>query len=180
MDGNIQQANRKLVRKLLLAVLAAGVFGFAMVPFYDVLCKITGLNGKTGGAVSAQAAQAGKVDMSRLVTVELNGSAMQGLSWEFGANQNKLRVHPGEVVMTTFHVRNPTNQILAGQAIPSVSPGWSAQYFNKIECFCFQRQALNPGESREMPLTFFISHDLPQNVKEIALSYAVFPIDQGQ
>ncbi|MDD5181374.1 MAG: cytochrome c oxidase assembly protein [Gallionellaceae bacterium] len=179
MDEDIRQANRKLVKKLLLAVAAASVFGFAMVPFYDALCKITGLNGKTGGAASAQTVQARKIDTSRFVTVELNGNTMQGLSWEFGANQNKLRVHPGEIVMTAFHVKNPTNQALMGQAVPSVSPGWTAQYFNKIECFCFKQQTLNPGESKEMPLTFFVSPELPKDVKEIALSYAFFPIGNG-
>lgn len=179
MSKTLQQANRKLVNKLLLLVAATSVFGFAMVPFYDALCKITGLNGKTAGAVSAQTAQARKIDTTRLVTVELNGNTMQGLSWEFGASQNRFRVHPGEIVMTAFHVRNPTNQILKGQAVPSVSPGWAAQYFNKIECFCFKQQTLNPGESRKMPLTFFVSHELPRDVKEIALSYAFFPIDNG-
>ena len=179
MDENLQQANRKLVKKLLLVVFAASVFGFAMVPFYNVLCKITGLNGKTGGAASVQAVQARKIDTSRFITVELNGSTMQGLSWEFGANQDRFRVHPGEIIMTAFHVKNPTNQSLMGQAVPSVSPGWTAQYFNKIECFCFKQQTLGPGESREMPLTFFVSTELPQDVKEIALSYAFFPISKG-
>ena len=179
MDENIRQANRKLVKRLLLVVAAAGVFGFAMVPLYDALCKITGLNGKTGGAASAQKVQARKIDTSRSVTVELGGNTMQGLSWEFAPNQNTFRVHPGEIVRTAFHVKNPTNQVLKGQAVPSVSPGWTAQYFNKIECFCFKQQTLNPGESKEMPLTFFVSPELPEGVKEIALSYAFFPIGNG-
>ena len=179
VDENLQRANQKLVKKLLLVVSVAIVFAFAMVPFYDALCKITGLNGKTGGAASAQTVQARKIDTSRFVTVELNGNAMQGLSWEFGANQNRLRVHPGEIVLTAFHVKNPTNQALMGRAVPSVSPGWTAQYFNKIECFCFKQQTLNPGESKEMPLTFFVSPELPSDVKEIALSYAFFPVGKG-
>lgn len=179
MNENIQQANKTLVRKLLLAVCAASLFGFAMVPFYDALCKLTGLNGKTAGAASEQTVRSRKIDTSRFVTVELNGNAMQGLSWEFGANQNRLRVHPGEIVLTAFHVKNPTDQILMGQAVPSVSPGWTAQYFNKIECFCFKQQTLKPGESKEMPLTFFVSPELPQNVKDIALSYAFFPVGKG-
>lgn len=179
MNENIQQANQKLIKKLLLAVSAAIVFSIAMVPFYDALCKITGLNGKTRGAAAAQTVQARKIDTSRFVTVELNGNTMQGLSWEFGANQNRYRVHPGEIIMTAFHVKNPTDQIIMGQAVPSVSPGWTAQYFNKIECFCFKQQTLNPGESKEMPLTFFVSPELPLDVKEIALSYAFFPVGKG-
>ena len=179
MEESLKQANKRLARKLVLAVIAAGAFGFALVPFYDVLCRVTGLNGKTGGAVPAQAAQAEKIDPSRWVTVEFAGNAMPGLSWEFSPRQHKLQMHPGEIVTTTFFARNPTNQIIYGQAIPSVSPGWAAQYFRKVDCFCHKRQQLQPGESREMALTFFISSELPREVRELALSYSFFPVDRG-
>ena len=176
MDESLQQANKQLAQKLVLVVIAAGALGFAMVPFYDVLCRVTGLNGKTGGAVSAQAAQSEKTDLSRWVTVEFSGNTMPGLSWEFSPSQNKLRVHPGEIMTTTFLAKNPTNQTVNGQAIPSVSPGWMAQYFKKVDCFCYKPQQLKPGESREMTLTFFISSELPQDVRELALSYSFFPL----
>lgn len=179
MEESLQQANKKLAQKLVLVAVAAGTFGFALVPFYDVLCKVTGLNGKTGGAVSAQAVQAEKVDLSRWVTVEFAGNTMPGLGWEFSPRQHKLRMHPGEIVTTTFYARNPTNQVINGQAIPSVSPGWAAQYFRKLDCFCYKPQQLKPGESREMPLTFFISSELPQDVRELALSYSFFPLGSG-
>lgn len=175
MDEKLGQANRKLAKKLVLAVIAAGAFGYAMVPFYDVLCRVTGLNGKTGNAV--QAVQA--VDPARMITVEFSGSTMPGLSWEFSPRQNRLKMHPGEIVTTTFFARNPTDQVIYGQAIPSVSPGWAAQYFKKMECFCYKRQQLQPGESREMALTFYISSELPQNVRELALSYSFFPLGKG-
>lgn len=178
--ADTRQANRKLVRKLLLLVAASTAFGFAMVPLYDVLCRVTGLNGKTGGPVSAQAALAAKADNSRLITVELDGHVMQGLSWEFGARQGKIQVHPGEVFHTVFYVKNPTNQTIVGQAIPSISPGWTAQYFHKLECFCFKHQKLGAGEAKEMPLTFYVSPELPSEVREIALSYSFFPIDNAQ
>lgn len=178
-ESSLQQANKRLVQKLVLVVIAAGAFGFALVPFYDVLCKVTGLNGKTGGAVSVQAAQTEKIDFSRWVTVEFAGNTMPGLSWEFNPRQHKLQMHPGEIVTTTFYARNPTNQAINGQAIPSVSPGWAAQYFKKLDCFCYKRQQLKPGEAREMPLTFFISPELPRDVRAIALSYSFFPIGNG-
>lgn len=179
MEESLHQANKQLAQKLVLVVIAAGTLGFALVPFYDVLCRVTGLNGKTGGAVSVQAAQAEKVDLSRRVTVEFAGNTMPGLSWEFSPRQNKLQMHPGEIVTTTFFARNSTNQTIYGQAIPSVSPGWTAQYFKKVDCFCYKPQQLKPGESREMTLTFFISHELPQNVRELALSYSFFPVGSG-
>lgn len=179
MEKSLQQANKKLAQKLVLAAVAASAFGFALVPFYEVLCKVTGLNGKTGGVVSVQVAQAEKTDPSRWVTVEFAGNIMPGLSWEFRPRQHKLQMHPGEIVTTTFYARNPTNQVINGQAIPSVSPGWAAQYFRKLDCFCYKPQQLKPGESREMPLTFFISPELPQNVRELALSYSFFPLGSG-
>jgi len=179
MNESLRQANKKLAQKLVLGAIAAGAFGFALVPFYDVLCRVTGLNGKTGGAISAQAAQAEKIDLSRRVTVEFSGNTMPGLSWEFSPRQHRLQMHPGEIVTTTFFARNPTNQTIYGQAIPSVSPGWTAQYFRKINCFCHKQQQLKPGESREMTLTFFISTKLPQEVRELALSYSFFPLGNG-
>ncbi|MFZ2523866.1 MAG: cytochrome c oxidase assembly protein [Candidatus Ferrigenium altingense] len=174
MDKALRQANRRLTIKLLLMVAAAAGFAFALVPFYDLLCKVTGLNGKTGGAV--QRAQASKADAARWVTVEFTSTVMPGMSWEFRPAQTRMRVHPGETTKISYLAKNPTNQAMAGQAVPSVSPGWAAQHFNKIECFCFQRQVLKPGEVKEMPLVFFVSPELPAEVQEISLSYTLFPV----
>jgi len=179
MDAAIRQANRRLARRLVLAAVAAGGLGFALVPLYDVFCAVTGLNGKTGGAVSAGAVAPGTADAARWVTVELAGNAMPGLSWEFGAKRNRLRVHPGEMVTAAYYVKNPTDRPLSGRAVPSVSPGWAARHFKKVDCFCFKRQQLAPGETREMAVTFFISPELPAEVRALALSYAFYPIEDG-
>lgn len=174
MNEALRKANRRLTMKLLLMVAAATGFAFALVPFYDLLCKVTGLNGKTGGAV--QIAQASEADTARWVTVEFTSTVMPGMSWEFRPVQTRMRVHPGEVTRISYLARNPTNQAIAGQAVPSVSPGWTARHFNKIECFCFQRQVLQPGEVKEMPLVFLVSPELPAEVQEISLSYTLFPV----
>lgn len=174
MNDALKIKNRRLTIKLLLLAAAATGFAFALVPFYDLLCKVTGLNGKTGDAV--QIAQASKVDSGRWVTVEFTSTVMPGMSWEFRPAQTRMRVHPGEVTRINYLARNPTNRALTGQAVPSVSPGWTAQHFNKIECFCFQRQVLKPGEVREMPLVFFVAPELPADVQEISLSYTLFPV----
>src|SRR3989338_1735350 len=174
MNDELRQANRRLTIKLLLMVAAATGFAFALVPFYDLLCKVTGLNGKTGGAV--QIAPASKVDSARWVTVEFTSTVMPGMSWEFRPAQTRMRVHPGETARISYLAKNPTNQAMTGQAVPSVSPGWAAQHFNKIECFCFQRQMLKPGEGKGMPLGFFVSPELPADVQEVSLSYTLFPV----
>jgi cytochrome c oxidase assembly protein subunit 11 len=174
MDEALRNANRRLAMKLLLMVACAIGFAFALVPFYDLLCNVTGLNGKTGSAV--QVAPGAKIDTARWVTVEFTSTVMPGMSWEFRPAQTRMRVHPGEVARTSYVAKNPTSRTMAGQAVPSVSPGWAAEHFQKVVCFCFQRQELKAGETREMPLEFFVSPDLPANVQEISLSYSMFPI----
>lgn len=170
-------ANRKLVKKLLWVVAGSIAFAFALVPLYSVLCRVTGLNGKTQGT-PAQIAKSMKVDESRWVTVEFTSSVMPGLSWDFYPKQSSIKVHPGQVELATYLAKNVTNRQVAGQAVPSVSPGQAALYFKKIECFCFRRQELKPGETKEMPLTFYVSPDLPQDVQTITLSYAFYSAEQ--
>lgn len=166
-------ANRKLGMRLLWVVAAAVVFAFALVPLYDVLCRLTGLNGKTENIPAAELATL-KADKTRWVTVEFTSSVMPGLSWNFAPVQSRMQVRPGQVEMAMFVARNNTNQEMAGQAVPSVSPGSASPHFKKIECFCFQRQSLKPGESKEMPLRFYVSPDLPAKVQTVTLSYAFY------
>lgn len=166
-------ANRRLALKLLWVVGAAILFTIALVPLYNMLCRLTGLNGKTEGLpVAVQKSL--KVDESRWVMVEFTGNVMPGLGWNFTPNQSSMRVHPGQIELATYEAKNNTNQVAVGQAVPSVSPGQASLYFKKIECFCFQRQSLKPGESKEMPLRFYVSPDLPANIQNVTLSYAFY------
>lgn len=168
-------ANRRVVRRLLLAVTAMFAFGFAMVPLYDVLCRITGLNGKTSGRVAV--ARPVAVDETRLVTVEFVASLNAGAPWEFAPKVTRMAVHPGQYYQTQYLARNLTGQTLVGQAIPSVAPGPAARHFQKVECFCFNRQKFEPGEERAMPVTFIIDPDLPPEVRTVTLSYTFFKLD---
>jgi cytochrome c oxidase assembly protein subunit 11 len=175
-----------LVKKLLLLVVGAFVFAFALVPLYNVLCEATGFNGKTSGkkngfaagglASDAQAAPS-RIDRSRLVTVEFTGTVMPGLPWEIRPLTASLELHPGEMQQVRYLVRNTSDRPITGQAVPSVTPGQAAQHFEKIECFCFNQQALAPGESKEMPLVFVVKPDMDRDVRHITLSYAFFSID---
>ncbi|MCP5195864.1 MAG: cytochrome c oxidase assembly protein [Gammaproteobacteria bacterium] len=172
----LQQANRRLVRRMLLITVAMFGFGFAMVPIYDVLCQVTGLNGKTGGRVAEVKAM--KVDESRTVTVEFVANLNVTAPWEFAPQVDRMTVHPGQFYQTHFHARNLTDQLLTAQAIPSISPGLAASHFQKIECFCFTRQQFQAGESKEMPVTFRIDPDLPPDVRTVTLSYTFFRLDE--
>lgn len=165
-------ANKKLGLKMVWIVVGSLVFAFALVPLYDVLCTMTGLNGKTD--TSASLLKNTKVDNTRWVTVQFTSSVMPGLGWNFYPKQSSIKLHPGQVETVLFEAKNTTSQTVAGQAIPSVTPGQGAAYLKKIECFCFQRQELKAGETKVMPLRFFISNELPQDVKEMTLSYSFF------
>ena len=164
-------ANKKLGLKLLWIVAGALLFAFALVPLYDVLCSVTGLNGKTNDQAELKTTQ---IDKNRWVTVEFTSSVMPGLAWNFRPKQPSIKVHPGQIETVLFEAKNVTNQTVAGQAIPSVSPGKASPHLKKIECFCFQRQELKAGESRDMPLRFYVSPEIPKDVSVITLSYAFF------
>lgn len=166
-----QAANRRLGLKLLWLVAGSILFAFAMVPLYNVLCSVTGLNGKTENE-AAQAATT--VDESRLVRVEFTSSVMPGLAWNFHPQQNSVLVHPGKIETVLFEAKNTASQAVTGQAIPSVSPSAATSYLKKIECFCFNQQELQPGETKVMPLRFYVSPEMPQDLKVITLSYAFF------
>lgn len=175
---NTADKNRRTTRTLVLAALAMFGFGFALVPLYDVFCDITGLNGKTGAAVAE--AQTATVDTGRWVTVEFTGSVGQGLPWEFRPVQKKLRVHPGQVTVAQYYVRNTSAETVVGRAVPSVAPGLAAAHFKKIECFCFSEQTLKAGETREMPVRFTVDPGLAANLGTVTLSYTFFNADPVQ
>jgi cytochrome c oxidase assembly protein subunit 11 len=174
-----------LVKRLLVLVAGSFVFAFALVPLYNVLCTVTGFNGKTAskaggfgiGGLVATAAVPSAVDRSRSVTVEFTGTVMPGLPWEMRPLTVSLETHPGEMQHVRYLVRNTSNRPVIAQAVPSVTPGQAALHFDKIECFCFSQQALAPGESKEMPLTFIVKPDIDKDIRHITLSYAFFSID---
>ena len=169
-------ANKKLGFKMAWIVVGSLVFAFALVPLYDVLCTMTGLNGKTD--TSASLLKNNKVDTTRWVTVQFTSSVMPGLGWNFHPKQSSIKVRPGQVETVLFEAKNTTSQTVAGQAIPSVTPGQAATYLKKIECFCFKRQELKAGETKVMPLRFFVSNELPVDIKEMTLSYSFFSAKQ--
>jgi cytochrome c oxidase assembly protein subunit 11 len=160
---------------LLLGAGAVAMFGFGylvLVPFYKVMCEWSGQNqvGEAAQAVNTQ------VDTSRLVTVEFDTN-INRLPWQFKAERPSVQVHPGELKQVTFEVHNDKNEPVTGQAIPSYGPAYAAQFFNKLECFCFSQQTLKANESRQMPVVFVIDPALPKDVNTITLSYTFFEVD---
>ena len=171
LNEDRQRSNRRLGIKLLWLVAASILFAVSLVPLYDVFCTVTGLNGKTNNVAALNSSS---VDTTRTVRVEFTGNVMPGLGWNFYPKQASMQVHPGQIETATFVAKNITTEVVAGQAVPSVTPGEASAHFKKIECFCFARQELKPGETKEMPLRFYVSKDLPKDVEVVTLSYAFF------
>jgi|SRR5690554_1134235 len=160
---------------LAIAVIMVG-FGFVLVPLYDVICKVTGLNGKTGvtTVVEVEQNQQHSVVSNRTVTVQFDGTVKSDLPWAFHPTEFSMEVELGKLYHTEYYAKNTSNIEIIGQAVPSVAPAKASKYFNKTECFCFTEQLLKAGEEMQMPLTFIISSDLPDNVNLVTLSYTFF------
>jgi len=172
---NSEQKNKdniKMLTRLSVVALLMFGFGFAMVPFYERLCQVTGITDLLQPNAPATNTQ---VDKSRWVTLELD-SNMHGMPWDFKPMQNSIKVHPGELTQLSFSVKNNGKLAMVGQAIPSYGPKQAAPYFHKLECFCFKQQALAPGEYREMPVQLVIDPNLPKSVNTVTLSYTFFEV----
>ena len=172
--NTLQHNIRRSGFKLAAVALGMFAFGYALVPLYDVICDVTGLNGKTG---RVEVERGANVDTSRWVTVEFTGNSMGGLPWEFRPQQKTLRVHPGQTAVAYYEAHNTTDEAITGQAVPSVAPNKAAAYFKKIECFCFTRQTLAARETRQMPVRFTVEPNLSRDVHTVTLSYAFFNAD---
>jgi len=167
-----KSSNRKLVSWLVLLVIGMFGFGYALVPLYNVFCNLTGLNGKTGGAVAYNEAAA--IDKTRWVTVEFVASKNANLPWKFYPLVKKIKIHPGENKRIAYFAENDSGHEMTVQAIPSVTPGIAAKYLKKTECFCFNQQTLKNAEAQDMPMIFHLDPALPKKISTITLSYTLF------
>ncbi|EGQ9349719.1 TPA: cytochrome c oxidase assembly protein [Vibrio parahaemolyticus] len=170
-----KSSHKKLTIKLVLATFAMFGFGFALVPIYDVMCDALGINGKTSDVAAIQPTGM-QPDLSRTIRVEFMAHVNPDMPWEFKPKVISMNVHPGEVVQTEYLAFNESGQRLVGQAVPSVSPGNGAAYFNKIECFCFTQQLLDGKQHAQMPLIFYIEPDLPDSIHTLTLSYTLYKL----
>jgi len=173
MNAHALHSNRETLKKLLvIAVLMFG-FGYALVPFYKKICEVTGINNLLKADVAPVNSQ---VDLTRKVVIEFDASQGPNLPWTFKPIANSLTVHPGALTQIDYEVVNTLNVPVTGQAIPSYAPRNAAQYFKKLECFCFKQQTLAAGETKRFPVVFVIDPDLPKDVGTITLSYTFFTV----
>ena len=182
MEPQIRQRNQRTAIVLSLVVLGMFGFGFAMVPLYNLICQVTGVQSVAlrTSVEPDEIKQSVTVDPNRRVTVKFDTTVNPNLPWEFEARTNVIEVMPGEVMEVMFLARNRSNSAVTGQAIPSVVPWQATGFFSKLECFCFNKQTLAGGELAEMPLRFVVSPDLPANIESLTLSYNFMKLKPGQ
>lgn len=163
----------------ILSLLTLLMFGFAyaLVPLYNVMCTVIGINGKTS-PMYAPLANSKNIDYSREITVQFIASRNEELPWQFYPLVNKIVIHPGENKRVAFFAENDSGKQMTVQAIPSVSPGEVAKYIKKTECFCFQQQTLKNKESADLPLIFHIDREVPSDIKLVTLSYTLFDAEK--
>ncbi len=181
-DTNRSASVGRTVRRLLLAVGVMFGFGFALVPLYNALCEVAGINGKsvalTSGASSTAPGGAGST--GREVTVEFVGNVNAELPWDFKPKVSRMKVRLGEMAETSYVAHNRAGYAVTGQAVPSVAPGQAAKHFQKIECFCFTEQKLAAGEQKNMKVLFRVDPTLADDVNTLTLSYTFFDLHKGE
>ncbi len=172
-------ANVRMMGKLAVITVAMFAFGYALVPLYNAICEMTGINvlalGERNipGAIEAQPVNT-QVDSSRTITVEFDANSRG--PWEFKPAQRSLQVHPGEMATVMYEFQNVQNRRMSAQAIPSYAPQQAAAHFNKLQCFCFNQYTLEPGEKKSWPVVFVIDPKISRDVKTITLSYTFFEV----
>jgi cytochrome c oxidase assembly protein subunit 11 len=169
------ERNRSLLKTAGVVVACAFLFGFAMVPLYRIVCThVLGIKLAQGAA--AQGKVDGLVeDTGRTITIQFVASVNSKLPWAFTPEKTSIEVHPGKLTDVWFDATNNGPEAIVGNAVPSIAPSTASLYFNKTECFCFTEQVLKSGESRRMPVRFFVDPQLPRDVRELTLSYTFYP-----
>ena len=173
-QGNLRTA-------LMASLFAAAMLGlgFASVPLYRLFCQVTGFGGTTMRATEGEAALAQQIAQSAgagTISIRFDASADRGLPWKFLPAQPTQTVAIGQRQMAFYTARNNSNRPVTGRATFNVTPAQAGPYFNKIQCFCFTEQTLQPGEEVRMPVLYYVDpkalNDPAMNgVEQITLSY---------
>jgi cytochrome c oxidase assembly protein subunit 11 len=174
MDPRTRRRNRLAV--VILTGLVAGMTGlsFAAVPLYDLFCRVTGF----GGTTQVADAPAGRV-LDRRMTIRFNAAVNGDMPWQFRPERPAMEVRVGETALASYVARNLSDEPVTGTAVYNVTPQKAGLYFNKIQCFCFDEQVLQPGQSVDMPVYFFVDPAIADDpnlddVGTITLSYTFF------
>jgi cytochrome c oxidase assembly protein subunit 11 len=183
--SSLAQPRRHLRTALLAGAVAIGMVGlaYAAVPLYRIFCQVTGFGGTTQRVEAIALPSADKVQAlaGRTVKVRFDGNVRGGLPWQFAPAQGPMEIRIGEQNMAFFKAGSSFPTATTGSATFNVSPAAAGKYFAKIQCFCFQEQTLQPGQTVEMPVVFYVDPAIlddpdARDIDEITLSYSFFPV----
>lgn len=168
---------RKTVFQTLSVVFLMGGLAWASVPFYDWFCRVTGFGGTPG--ISDVASEE---VLEQTIMVRFDASLQKDMPWQFKPAVREMEIRIGETGLAFYEAHNPTDRAVAGSASYNVAPYEAGGFFSKIQCFCFEEQVLEPGETVMMPVTFYVDPEIVDDldakyVHTITLSYTFYEID---
>lgn len=174
----VNAGNRKVVMGCLAALAVMGGVTAYSPTLYRLFCQVTGYGGTTQRAEKAP----GKV-LDKVITVRFDANVSPQLAWKFEPVQHTLDVRIGETALAFFRATNTSDKVLKGTAAFNVAPEAAGIYFNKIQCFCFTEQTLQPGQSVEMPVSFFVDPKIAEDrdtaqLSNLTLSYVFYPVQR--
>ena len=162
------------------ALFAFGMLGlaYASVPLYRLFCQVTGYAGTT-----QRVAQPSATVLDRMVTIRFDANVAAGLSWTFKPERTTIDVKIGENTLAFYRATNTTDRAIVGSATFNVTPEIAGGFFNKIECFCFKEQRIEPGQTIDMPVSFYVDPSIVKDkdaskISTITLSYTFYPVDK--
>lgn len=170
-------ANNKIAYGLLGVAAFMLSMSFAAVPLYNWFCKVTGYGGET-----QTSAEASDTILDQTITIRFDASLDRHMPWSFKPVENQMEIRIGETGLAFYEAHNPTDRVIAGTASYNVAPFSAGSYFTKIDCFCFEMQVLQPGETVMMPVTFYVDPEIvddieAKHVNRITLSYTFHETD---
>ena len=173
---SLQNSNRRIAIGLGALVLLMVGLSYASVPLYDLFCRVTGY----GGTTQVADAKSDQIVMAHPVAVRFDANVNPALNWKFMPLESKVTVNPGEEIVVNYRATNLGTLPSTGTSTFNVTPVKAGPFFMKLDCFCFIEQTLQPGQSVDMPVRFFVDPEivLDENAKdigEIILSYTFFP-----
>lgn len=167
----------KTVTQTVSLVLVMGALAWASVPFYDWFCRVTGFGGVTGVSEVAP-----EDVLDQTIKIRFDGSLHTNMPWEFKPVVREMEVKIGDTGLAFYEAYNPTSRPVAGSASYNVTPYTAGGFFNKIQCFCFEEQVLQPGQRVQMPVTFYVDPEIVddrdgKHIHTITLSYTFYEVD---
>ncbi|CAH1170238.1 unnamed protein product [Phaedon cochleariae] len=185
---HINEGRKRNIRSTLYYVTAAGVvtvgLSYAAVPLYRMFCQAYSYGGTTAIGHDASKVETMSKVQHKPIKIKFNADTAASMRWNFKPQQSELTVCPGETALAFYTAKNPTDTPVIGISTYNVVPFEAGQYFNKIQCFCFEEQLLNPHEQVDMPVFFYIDPEITEDpymeyVSEITLSYTFFEAKDG-